>query len=128
MTDQSLGMDWEVERKIVHERKVLIDEVEQTTYRINAIMNDMAIEVNEQGDNLDIISEEMMKSNKNLIESNKELDEASKLQKKSRRKYLLCALLLIILIGGGVGAYFFSQWAFSSSKNSIIYFFFNLTE
>lgn len=56
LTDQSLGMDWEVERKIVHERKVLIDEVEQTTYRINAIMNDMAIEVNEQGDNLDIIS------------------------------------------------------------------------
>ena len=109
MTDQSLGMDWEVERKIVHERKVLIDEVEQTTYRINAIMNDMAIEVNEQGDNLDIISEEMMKSNKNLIESNKELDEASKLQKKSRRKYLLCALLLIILIAGGVGAYFFTQ-------------------
>ncbi len=51
-----------------------------------------------------------MKSNRNLIESNKEMDEANKLQKKSKRKYLLCALLLIILIAGGVGAYLFTRW------------------
>jgi len=51
----------------------------------------------------------MMRSNKNLVESNKELDEASKLQKKSRRKYLLFALLLIVLVVGGVGAYFLTR-------------------
>jgi hypothetical protein len=35
----------------------MINEVEQSTLRINEIINDMAIEVNEQGQNLDIITD-----------------------------------------------------------------------
>jgi len=52
---------------------------------------------------LEIISEDMMNANKNLVETNKELDQANTLQKKSRRKYLLFALLLVVLIAGILG-------------------------
>lgn len=44
-----------------------------------------------------------MNANKNLVETNKELDQANTLQKKSRRKYLLFALLLVVLIAGILG-------------------------
>lgn len=52
---------------------------------------------------MEIISEDMMNANKNLVETNKELDQANTLQKKSRRKYLLFALLLVVLIAGILG-------------------------
>jgi t-SNARE complex subunit (syntaxin) len=56
---------------------------------------------------LDIISEELMKSNKNLVLTNQELNQASKLQRKSRKKYIVFAIILIALIGAGVGFFFF---------------------
>lgn len=39
------------------EKNLLLEEVEQTTLRVNAVVNDMAMEVDEQGQNLDVISE-----------------------------------------------------------------------
>lgn len=74
--------------------------------RVNEIMNDMAILVNEQGENLEIISEDLMTTNKNLVETNKELVVANTLQKKSRRKYCLFALLLIVLVSVVIGVVF----------------------
>jgi len=37
-------------------------------------MNDMAVMVDEQGQNLDIISEELIKTNTDLVHTNKNLD------------------------------------------------------
>lgn len=45
-----------MERKMLKEKKQLLDQVEQTTLRVNAVVTDMAIEVDDQGKNLDIIS------------------------------------------------------------------------
>ena len=36
-------------------------------------MNDMGVMVEEQGENLDVISEELMKTNKNLVDTNNNL-------------------------------------------------------
>ncbi len=36
-------------------------------------MNDMGVMVEEQGENLDVISEELMKTNKNLVDTNTNL-------------------------------------------------------
>lgn len=45
-------MDFEIERKILQEKNQLLNEVEQTTLRVNEIMSDMAVMVNEQGEDL----------------------------------------------------------------------------
>ncbi len=50
-----------------------------------------------------------MRTNKNLIEANNELDSASKLQKKFKRKYFLCALMIIILVLAVLGVVFFGN-------------------
>lgn len=105
LTDQDhIEIDYELERKIMLEKNEIINEVEQSTLRINEIMNDMGIMVEEQGEQLDVISEELMKTNKNLVDANQNLEEASTLQQKSRRKYVLLVglLILIIVAVGGV--------------------------
>lgn len=56
MFEQHVELDYEIERKILAEKKALIDEVEQSTLRVNAIVTDMAGMVDEQGQNLDVIS------------------------------------------------------------------------
>lgn len=50
-----------------------------------------------------------MKTNKNMVEVNKEMDQANNLQKKSRRKYMLFALLLVVLIAGIIGVIFMTK-------------------
>jgi t-SNARE complex subunit (syntaxin) len=37
-------------------------------------MNDMGIMVDEQGQNLDVISEELLKTNRNLVSTNNNMD------------------------------------------------------
>lgn len=68
--DQHVELDYEIERKILAEKKQLLDEVEQSTMRVNEIMTDMAVMVNEQGENLDVISEELLKTQKNVDHTN----------------------------------------------------------
>ncbi|XP_031472477.1 CBL-interacting protein kinase 26 [Nymphaea colorata] len=87
------------------EKNEIINEVEQSTLRINEIMNDMGVMVDEQGEQLDVISEELMKTTKNMADTNNNLEEASSLQKKSRRKYvfLVALLVLIIIVVAGTG-------------------------
>lgn len=60
--------------------------------------------VNEQGENLDIISEEIMKTNKNVVETNNHMDDANTLQKKARRKtmWIVGIILVCIIIVGGI--------------------------
>ena len=48
----------------------MINEVQQSTLRINEIMNDMGMMVEEQGQNLDVITDELIKTNKNLTDAN----------------------------------------------------------
>ena len=58
LTDQAvMEVDYEIERKILLEKNEMINDVEQSTLRINEIINDMAVMVDEQGENLDIISD-----------------------------------------------------------------------
>ena len=88
------------------EKKELLDEVEQTTLRVNAVVNDMALEVDDQGKNLDIISEELLKAHKNVEATNEDLNEAAQLQKKSRKKYICAVALIILIVGLGLGLVF----------------------
>ena len=66
----------------------------------------MALMVDEQGDNLNHISEEMLAAKKNVEASNDYLNEASKTQKKSRKKYIILAILIILVVAAVVGVVF----------------------
>ena len=90
---------------MLREKKQLLDEVEQTNLRVNAIMNDMALEVNEQGENLDVISEELLTAHKNVAEANEALDEAQKYQKKSKKKYAILVLVIILIVATVIGIF-----------------------
>ena len=98
-----IEIDYELERKIMQEKNVLFNEVEQSTAWIHEIMNDVAVMVDEQGQNLDVISEELMTANRNLQDTNTQMDEAVILQKKSRKKYIILIAIIVILVLGGVG-------------------------
>ena len=55
--ESELEIDYEIEHKIAEEKTTLLNQVEQDAMRINNIINDIGVMVNEQGDNLNIISE-----------------------------------------------------------------------
>ena len=73
----------------------------QRVYQIHVDQSNM---VNEQGNMIDIIGEEMLKAQDNVEEANEQMIEASIQQKKSRKKcyILIFIILLIILLLGGV--------------------------
>lgn len=56
------------------EKNEMINDVEQSALRINEIMNDMGLMVEEQGEQLDVITDELMKTNKNLVDTNTNLE------------------------------------------------------
>lgn len=56
------------------EKNEIINEVEQQTLRINEIMNDMGLMVDEQGEQLDVITEELVKTSKNMEDTNNNLE------------------------------------------------------
>ena len=85
----------------------MINEVEQQALRINEIINDTGLMVEEQGQNLDYISEELVKTHENVVATNKNLEEASHLQKKSRKKYVIWVILILIVIVVVAGIVFF---------------------
>lgn len=59
LTDQAIEVDYDFERRMLLEKNEMINEVEQSALRINDIMNDMAVVVDESGEHLDIITDEL---------------------------------------------------------------------
>ena len=62
MQDQELNSELEFERNLSKERSKAISEAEQNAQRIHGIVTDMAVMVDDQGKNIDIIGEEMLKA------------------------------------------------------------------
>lgn len=102
-----MEIDYEIERKIMLEKNELIGQVEQSANRINDIMNDMGVMVDEQGNNLDIITDELVKANNNMQAAQENIDDANTYQKKSRKKYVFMVVLIILIIFVVVGLVFF---------------------
>jgi t-SNARE complex subunit (syntaxin) len=107
LTDGDIEIDYEMERKIMLQKNEIINEVEQSALRINEIMNDMGLMVEEQGEQLDVITEELVKTGKNMEDTNSNLEDANNLQRKSRKKYVFMVTLLILIILIVAGLVFF---------------------
>lgn len=52
----------------------MLTQVEKDAVRINNIMNDIGVMIIDQGDNLNIISDDIMRTNKNVVEANAHID------------------------------------------------------
>lgn len=104
---EEVEIDYEIERKIMLEKNELIGQVEQSANRINDIMNDMGVMVDEQGNQLDIITDELVKVNNNMQAAQENIEDANTYQKKSRKKYVFMVVLIILIIFVVVGLVFF---------------------
>ena len=96
-----------MERKLIQEKHEHLGSVHQ---RINSI-KDIALEtsqmVYEQGENLDIIGDDLFESYQNVKYGNLELEEANKQHRKSRTKRVTLCMLLFVGLAGGVFLMFF---------------------
>lgn len=101
-----MEIDYEIEHKIAEEKTNLLNQVEQDAVRINNIMNDIGVMIVEQGDNLNIISEDIMRTNKNVVEATGHMEEANTLQKKSRKKTICLVALILLIVGVVIGVVF----------------------
>lgn len=61
----------------------------------------------QQGKNLDVISDELLNTNKNMTHTVQNLEEASTYQKKSKKKYIILVIVIIIIIVIVAGIVFF---------------------
>ena len=66
----------------------------------------MAGMVDDQGKNIDIIGEEMLKAHDNVESANDELDRAASAQNKARKKYIILVAIIIFVAAAGAGAFF----------------------
>ena len=92
--------DYEMERKLIHEKNKVIGETQEKLVYVNHLAIETARMVHSQGEKLDIIGEEVFGAYKNLNMANEELNEANKQQRKGRKKYILLMLLLIGIVTG----------------------------
>lgn len=104
--ESELEIDYDLEHKIAEEKTTLLNQVEQNTMRINNIIIDIGVMVNEQGENLNIISEETLKANKNVVEANTHIEEANTLQKKSKKKTVWLVALIVLIVAIVLGIVF----------------------
>lgn len=79
--------------------------------RIYNVVQDMAKEVQNQGEMVDIIDENILMAQKNVESTNDELDEAKSHQKKSRKKYIILIVVLIFIVVIVVGlSFMWKKW------------------
>jgi len=93
---QMLQNELEYNENIIAEREEGIREIESTINEVNTIFRDLAELVNEQGEMIDNIENNISQTVVRTDQANQELTKASKYQKSARTK--MCCLLLIILI------------------------------
>jgi len=93
---QILQNELEYNENIIAEREEGIREIESTINEVNTIFRDLAELVNEQGEMIDNIENNISQTVVRTDQANQELTKASKYQKSARNK--MCCLLLIILI------------------------------
>jgi syntaxin 7 len=84
------------QESLIIERETEIRNIEQSVGELNELFRDVAHIVQEQGGQLDIISENVQNVNQDTRGANTELRSASRYQKNARNK--ACCLLVILAV------------------------------
>jgi len=102
---QMLHNELDFNDNIIAEREEGIREIESTINEVNIIFRDLAELVNDQGQMMDNVENNVSQTVVRTDQANQELNKASGYQKSARTK--MCCLLLIILIVAAVLAIIF---------------------
>lgn len=84
------------QESLIIERESEIRNIEQSVGELNELFRDVAHMVHEQGGQLDLISENVERTNVDTGRANVELNSASRYQRNARNK--MCCLLLILAV------------------------------
>ncbi len=68
---------------------------------VHNIMQETGVLVHEQGEQLDIIGEELFTTYRNVNDARENIAEANELQQRSRRKYIYLSMLILVLLAVG---------------------------
>jgi len=90
------------DENIIEERVVAIHKLEKNVREVGELFNDMALLVNNQGENIDNIQTNIENTHINIEQARDQLVKASQYQRRKRKCYIRCICItigvLIILI------------------------------
>lgn len=85
----------------MHERNQEINIVAKSILNVHNIMQETGALVHEQGEQLDIIGEEIFATYRNANAARENVTEANEQQQRGRRKYVTLSLLVLLLLAVG---------------------------
>ena len=83
-------------KEFLEQRSKELQQIHKTAAQLKDITDDMAKQLNQQGEKLDIIEENVDKAAENAADAKKEIETAEKNSKKNSKK--LCCFLIIIFV------------------------------
>lgn len=90
---------------LIEERDAAADEIVTSVVQVNEIFRDLAVLVDQQGKDIEVIESNTTAAEAATAKGVDELRQASKYQ-KSYRKWILVVAAVLILVAGGITAYF----------------------
>ncbi len=92
----------EMNEIITEERNTAIDHLARDVQQVSELFSDMALLVNEQGENIDNIQMNIENSDTNIQKATDQLIKANKYQNKKRQRACrcVCCLITAIIISG----------------------------
>ncbi len=84
--------------QVIEERVVAIHSLERGVREVGELFNDMALLVNNQGENIDNIQTNIENTGVNINQAREQLVQASKYQRTRRKCYIRCICITIGLL------------------------------
>lgn len=85
----------------MHERNQEINIVAKSIMNVHNLIQETGVLVHEQGEQLDIIGDEIFTTYRNVNAARENVTEANEHQQRARRKYVTLSLLILLLLAVG---------------------------
>lgn len=85
----------------MHERNQEINIVAKSIMNVHNLIQETGVLVHEQGEQLDIIGDEIFTTYRNVNAARENVTEANDHQQRARRKYVTLSLLILLLLAVG---------------------------
>lgn len=84
-----------------------MQEIKKVTSQLKGLSNEMVVKVESQGLQINNIESNIKSANTNVVRAELEIEEAQKMDKKSRKKTIIFIIIgFLVAIGVGLGVYF----------------------
>jgi syntaxin 7 len=82
----------------MNEKNQEINVVAQSIMNVHNILQETAVLTHEQGEQIDIIGEELFSTYRNVNEARDNLVEANESQQRARRKYVYLSMIILVVL------------------------------